>query len=430
MVCRAAVLFGPSRAAGQTWTSVGSTGAQASKDIPSFSNVDLAFNNGVPYIAFADTSVTPPSANIRVMIYSASAGWSNVGFVGFGVSVYGSPAYWHAKNLAFNNGVPYIAFNPSYRPVGACVVAYGGHDWAVVGDYFTGPQVDWDVSLAFNNDVPYISFSDYPNHTIRVMAYSSGAWLDVGLTGAFAHSDVNIAFNNGVPYIAFADHSTDAARVMAYSGGTWSNVGLTGSKASWDVDLAFNNGVPYIAFADYNNDATRVMAYSGGTWSNVGSTGAKAYLFVNLAFNNGEPYIAFADNNSLARVMAYSGGTWSDVGSTGATAYSVSLAFDNGVPFIAFVETNGTNTVRAMSYSLPQAPRAQASSARVGAIVGGIIGGLALVSCIHMLCKGVCIAHSRRVVCYSCSFSWSNGGFDDSEAAALCTQRTQATRSQ
>jgi len=395
VVCRAAVLFGPSRTAGQTWTYVGSTGAQASKDIPSFSNVDLAFNNGVPYIAFADMSVTPYIANIRVMIYSASAGWSNVG------SIYGfpaSPAYWHAKNLAFNNGVPYIAFNPNYRPIGACVVAYGGHDWAVVGDYFTGAQASWDVSLAFNNGVPYISFSDYPNHTIRVMAYSSGAWLDVGLTGAFAHSDVNIAFNNGVPYIAFADHSTYAARVMAYSGGTWSNVGSTGAKASWDVNLAFNNGVPYIAFQDNNNNnAARVMMYSGGTWSDLGSTGAQIIWDVNLAFNNGEPYIAFADNNSLARVMAYSGGTWSDVGWTGAKASAgVNLAFDNGVPFIAFAE-NGTNTVRAMSYSLPQAPRAQASSARVGAIVGGIIGGLALVSCIYMLCIGVCI------VCLHCS---------------------------
>ena len=46
-VCDAAVLFGPSRAAGQTWTSVGSTGALAY-------DVSLAFNNGELYIAFAD----------------------------------------------------------------------------------------------------------------------------------------------------------------------------------------------------------------------------------------------------------------------------------------------------------------------------------------------------------------------------------------
>ncbi len=349
------------------WVPVGSSGFSAG----STNRISLAFNNGVPYVAYEDNV---NGARATVMQFNGNA-WVPVGAPGF------SEEQATYISLAFNNGVPYVAYSSNVLGDKATVRQYNGSTWVPVGNSGFTAGVAFDISLAINNGLPYVAYEDHENDDkATVMQYNGSAWMPVGSPGFSAGSvnQIYIAINNGVPYVVYDDDNNGSkATVMQYNGSAWVPVGNSGFSAG-EADyptLAFNNGVPYVAYTDVaNGSKATVMQYNGSAWVSVGSSGFSAGQaeYTTLALNNGALYVAYADvaNGNKATVMQYNGSAWVPVGSPGFSPGSVkftSLAINNGVPYVAYTDDANGSKATVMVYDAISTASLSASSYCSGA---------------------------------------------------------------
>jgi hypothetical protein len=114
-----------------------------------------------------------------------SGNWVNVGVAGFSADA------TDYTSLAFDNGIPYVAFmdwTGGLRKVSVMKFNALSGNWVNVGPagFFSGEPTY--ISLAFDNGTPYVAFRgyiDYFNPTIRVgvMKFDalSGSWVYVGI---------------------------------------------------------------------------------------------------------------------------------------------------------------------------------------------------------------------------------------------------------
>jgi len=320
----------------------------------------LAFNNGIPYVAYRDGG-NGSKATVMKYTGNGATGWEAVGTAGFSAG----GAYY--TSLAFNNGIPYVAYMDNANSNKATVMKYTGNGatgWEAVGTAgFSAGTAEY-TSLAFDNGIPYVAYRDGGNSDkATLMKYTgNGAtgWEAVGTSGfsTGGAGRTSLAFNNGIPYVAYLDWGNgNKATVMKYTGNGatgWEAVGTAGFSAGGTdyTSLAFDNGTPYVAYMDgSNSDKATVMKYTGNGatgWEAVGtaefSTGGAAWT--SLAFDNGIPYVAYMDGGKgwKATVMKYTGngGTgWEEVGTAGfsaGTADYTSLAFNNGIPYVAYMD--------------------------------------------------------------------------------------------
>jgi hypothetical protein len=323
----------------------------------------LAFDNGVPYVAFKDEA---NGYKAHVMKFEAQSGtWVSVGPAGF------SSGSASDTQLVFDNGTPYVAFLDGANGNGVSVMKFNGTAWVNVGPAgFSGYA--YPPYLAFDNGTPYVVYADV-NFAINVMKFDGMAWVNVGPTDFYGVwvLDTSLAFDNGVPYVAFRDFAS-RAHVMKFDGTDWVNVGPSPfhSGQAFSPSLAFDSGVPYVAFRDgANSGEASVMKFDAlpGIWVNVGPAGFsnRDSYDTSLVFDNGVPYVAFRDgaNSNKASVMKFSAllGDWVDVGPAGfssGSAFSFSLAVDNGVPYVAFRDGANGNKASVMKFGSgsPAAP--------------------------------------------------------------------------
>ena len=278
--------------------------------------------------------------------------WHTEGSAGFST---GQISY---ASLAFNNGIPYMAYEDVANDSKATVMYYRNSTWVVLGAPGFSVGIAQHESLAFNNGIPYVAYEDDGNGSkATVMYYSNSTWNVLG-TGGFSDGTaygISLSFNNGISYVAYPDGvSNNMTTVEYYSNSTWNILGTQGfsAGAAFGESLAFNNGMPYVAYQDnFNGSKATVMYYSNSTWNVLGAPGFSTGMAFSesLAFNNGIPYVAYEDdgNGIKATVMYYSNSTWNVLGvagfSTGAAQYE-SLAFNNGIPYAAYEDIgNGSN---------------------------------------------------------------------------------------
>jgi len=326
----------------------------------------LAFNNGIPYVAYRDGD-NGGKATVMKYTGNGATGWETVGTAGF------SAGQADFTSLAFDNGIPYVAYKDAGNSNKATMMKYTAGAWQNVGTAgFSAGTANY-TSLAFDNGIPYVAYEDLGNGgKATVMKYTAGAgWEAVG--AGFSAGDVyytSLAFDNGIPYVAYMDLSnSDKATVMKYTGNGatgWEAVGTAGFSAGQAefTSLAFDNGIPYVAYKDEDNsDKATVMKYTGNGatgWEAVGTAGFSAgeVWFTSLAFDNGIPYVAYTDggNSNKATVMKYTGNGatgWEAVGTAGFSAgdaYYTSLVFNNGIPYVAYKDggNGGKATVSSM----------------------------------------------------------------------------------
>ena len=394
------------------YTGNGATGWEA-LGIAGFSGgqadyASLAFNNGIPYVAYRDGG-NGGKATVSSLFrqYGTVTGWSDgeiqgtvnlsgekylVEVTSLGVTTSEQVflykgLYWNSvgntgfsagqvqyTSLAFNNGIPYVAYMDGGNGNKATVMKYtAGVGWEAVGSAgFSAGTADC-TSLAFDNGIPYVVYMDGGNGwKATVMKYTGNGltgWEAVGSAGFSAGlaDYTSLVFDNGIPYVAYRDVGNGAkATVMKYTGNGptgWEIVGSAGFSANivQYTALAFNNGIPYVAYGDGGNGwKATVMKYTAGVgWEAVGSTcfSAGAAVYTSLAFDNGIPYVAYRDggNYDKATVMKYTAGVgWEAVGSAGFSsgqADYTSLAFNNGIPYVAYVDGGNDNKATVMKYT-------------------------------------------------------------------------------
>jgi hypothetical protein len=312
----------------------------------------LAFDNGVPYVAFDDFA---NGHGTTVMRYNGTA-WELVGEKGFSCELVSS------RSLAISNGVPYVALVDCENGYKATVMRYNGSSWEPVGAKGFSDSTAGYLSLAIDNGIPYVAFDD-PAHGdgTTVMRYNGTVWEPVGEKGfSDSSSRQSFAIDNGTPYVSFIDNlNFGKMTVMRYNGTAWDTVGVGeigySDRVTPSQSLAIDHGTPYVAFCDVRNGyGTTVMRYIGSAWEPVGIKGfsnGQAY-FQSLAIDNGIPYVAFSDDGRTT-VMRYTGTAWEPVGKkefSNGSSSGQSLAVYNGTPYVAFDDLGNVNQVIVMKF--------------------------------------------------------------------------------
>jgi len=310
----------------------------------------VAFNNGIPYIAYSD--YVGNGGKVKVMKYNGNS-WGTVGNAGF------SAGLVQNISLGFNGNTPYVAYQDKSNGNKATVMMYNGSSWVTVGNAgFSAGQAN-GIVLAFNGNTPYVVFGNLNDKT-TVMMYNGSNWITEGNDG-FSVSNAgyfSLAFNGSIPYVAYQDATSNSYKVtvMMYNGSSWVNVGspsFSAGQANY-ISLAFNGSTPYVAYQDGGNKGT-VMMYNGNSWVNVGIPGFSLGAYnISLSINGSIPYVAYQDGSSnlnQATVMMYTNGGWVTVGSADfsvGAAVAINLAFNGSTPYVAYVDgSSGEVTVMA-----------------------------------------------------------------------------------
>ncbi|MGI4022440.1 MAG: MBG domain-containing protein [Janthinobacterium lividum] len=341
---------------GSNWEPVGPLGFSGDLSAGTGGFISLAFNSGIPYVAFADYNWGYSSGKATVMKFDGS-NWIRVGTPGF--STGGS----YSLALAFNGNTPYVSYYDVANGNKANVMKFDGSNWINVGaPGFSVGEVA-STSLAFNGNTPFIAYADGSNgNKATVMKFDGTNWVAVGNTG-FSKGDagyLSLVFNGDKPVVIYTDGGNNVkATVMMLNGDSWQQLGedFSADQASF-TSISFSGSIPYIAYNDSGNAGkATVKKYTGSSWQTVGTPSfTKGYsISTSLAFNGSTPYVAYQDfgNNYKTSVAKFTAGKWTVVGKLGFTAgetYYTSLAFNNTTPYVAYRDISNSNKVTVMRF--------------------------------------------------------------------------------
>lgn len=335
-----------------TWRTVGTAGFSGKA-----SDIDLAIDQGVPYIVYQDLS---NGGRASCMKFEEGV-WGGAGFSAFSGSVA------NETSIAVAEGKPYVFYRDhGYAFYGtARKLSDDGLSWDLVGDQglTAGTADGHDIDIS--NGTPYVAYIDGANsNKASVLKFDGSSWAIVGTKGFSAGGtlSMSLAVDSGTPYVAYRDlANADKVTVMKYNGTEWEVVGRAGFSASYSnfVNIVVDNGVPYVAFADGNKaDKATVMKYDGTNWVMVGTAGfANGFSnYLSLAMGNGVPYVAYQDidNSKKAVVMKFDGSTWVTLGdadglSSGDARY-VKLTLSKGSPYVVYSDETLSSKATMMKF--------------------------------------------------------------------------------
>lgn len=284
------------------------------------------------------------------------AQWQTIGTEGFSA---GSPQY---LDLAVDNGTPYVAYKDAANGEKCTVMKFNGGNWITVGNAGFTEGIARDQSLAVANGQPYVAFTDAHNsNKPRVMTFNGTTWEYVGdVVSNGASYGTSICVADSIIYVAYVGAGYTYLHKFADS--TWSQVGFYPASigSAPDVDMAIHptSGLPYLVYKDNYNfgKATVVKPTSNGGWDNVGTMGfsTNQVSTTRIAFKDDIPYVSFRDvATDKITVMKYEGG-WTVVGSEGFSAGSIAtpdIAIHNGIAHVAYSDVVDSEKAAVLSYN-------------------------------------------------------------------------------
>jgi hypothetical protein len=233
---------------GSAWVLVGNA---AFASTSGYGTPTLAVSNGIPYVAFLDTS-----SYLHVMSLSGSA-WVDLG--GAPVSTY---AYYCTMTIF--NGTVYVAYNDENKSV-MNLVTWSGTAWTLVAQSTYMIEEDWDPVLTVNNGTLFLIYYNY-TYGVIVWKLSGSTLVSVGTLGSITNGDSveyvsGTVNNNGVPFVAYDDESRDSdpeprAATVKYFDATTSTWQLfAGYPNPCDIENTFiaadqTTGQIYLTYSD------------------------------------------------------------------------------------------------------------------------------------------------------------------------------------
>lgn len=280
-------------------------------------------------------------------------------------------AGWPA--IAVDGGKPYVTWtedNGSGTDL-IWVKAFDGTNWVPVGNASLNTVNTCTAVasvIAFNNGMPYVAWEEFSSvsgqgRQIYVKHFNGSAWVpDGGSLNVLATGDSDgpcLGFTAaGVPYVCWTEqhgYSPGAhfLYVKHFNGSSWvpdgSNLNLNTAKSCSGPSLAVLNDVPYVSWAEDTSTMTQVYVkhWDGGNWVQAGGSlnihGTCNAQTTNLAVINSKPYLAWSETNAtgntaLAQVFVkhWTGTNWEADGG----AINCNLAWTSGYPRLT--SHNGT----------------------------------------------------------------------------------------
>ncbi len=302
--------------------------------------------NGIPYVAFVDSSGDYP-----VVKKYENEEWKTLGdlknyqvntMTGDGSVI---------SIVADHTGIPNLAFvkNDMSRYY---VISYNNTDnsWDILINHFGTPH---SIShYAYDETTYYIAY--YSNGSIFTYNGENNVNLGVGLYPSLC------ANKDGTPYVAFYSNWTDHKLMIKKFDETWDAIDEANSDmivSDYGIDyisLSVYYTIPYVSYYDYQDNQVYVKSYNyyDTTWDVVGNqafSNATVDYDKSLAVYNDTAYLAFTDSiySDKASVASCTNneGTWEPVGGsygfTDDKAYHISIHVDNGIPYIAYHNDHG-----------------------------------------------------------------------------------------
>ena len=296
---------------GTNWVYVGPPAFTA--PVPDVYGVSLKMNGSVPYIAFMDRYFYDGIVEGKLTVMKFNGGiWGYVGTPGFSVGNANCPM------LAFDGGMPFVAFTDETQNSGFVVMKFDGTNWVQVGPNLISSSWYRDRFFRVHGGVPYLAYTDKTLGNKPVVKKFDGVgWVNVGnlgLSGDMFNQTGFAISENGTPFLAHADSSTNGViSVLQFNGTDWVNVGNPNFTPDVsDFAFAIDGEAPYIVFSSPKdpfdpNDVSNltVMQYQDAEWELVGPLdiiGNHYPTYLNIVIENGIPYIGFQHN-------AFGGGT-------------------------------------------------------------------------------------------------------------------------
>jgi len=300
---------------GTNWLTLGGTDFTPSD--PRY--LSLAFDDSnTPYLAYVDHGKSD-SGNVKKLVNN---NWEQVGPVNFSEDVIN-------LDLAFNNNIPYLAYNSNARI--PSVRTFDGTDWVFLGEagISKGRVGQLDIEFDSNNNL-YVAFTDYEeNRKATVMRFNGTGWHSMTQSGSTSDRAVNVTLaiaSDDSLYISFTDFINDLkASAMKSSRAAFESYTLSVAEDS-DASLLFDN---YQITDEEGDDVTLTITLANNT-SGLLAGAASGSAVVN--YNN--------DNATLTV-----SGSLADV-----TATLASLSFKPAANFsgslgITFNLTDGSNSI-------------------------------------------------------------------------------------
>ena len=254
---------------------------------------------------------------------------------------------------------------------------------------------------------------------VQVYQYVSGSWTQLGssLEGESAGDQFgqSVALSSdgtilavGAPYNDGTGSDAGHVRVFAYSSGSWSQLGsdvdgeFSGDYFGWSIDLS-SNGENLVIGAPLNNSNYghfRVYNYLNNSWTQVGTdidgSLQNGYFGYSISISNdGNTVISgllrqFNNGSSQVKVYTLSNGSWTQKGSSLSSIQdqeyfgeSVSISGDGSLVAVGAYDNDGTtsNSVgRAVLYKYSNSDWVQIFGTITGVVAGDRLGETVVIS--------------------------------------------------
>lgn len=283
----------------------------------------------------------------------------------------------YAPKIAFNNGVPYVAWtewNDQSEPSKVYVKHLNGSAWVQDGGALnidTALFADGPAICIFNNK-PYVAWYEGVHNVaqsqIFVKHWSGSSWdqdgnsLNVNAAGIACAA--NFAVFNSTLYVAWQDgNAGNGTKFRIYvkhlNGTNWIQDGgvinMNAGVHAHTPSLSASNSLLHLAWEEAGQ--IYVKRLNGTAWEQVGSTSlnmnsAMGASAPKLSVYNGTPYVAWSESNGTASqvyMKHWNGTAWvSDGGSlnvnTGINGGPVNLSVYFGTPYVSWPESNNGST--------------------------------------------------------------------------------------
>ena len=240
-----------------------------------------------------------------------------------------------SPSITVNDGVPYVAWSETSSSGNQIFVKhFSGGSWLEDGGSL---NVNTDQSasspdiITFNG-TPYVAWqeSNGSNTEIRVKYFNGSNWVALGGSlNVSAGCDglwPRIAMVNSTPFVCWSeDGGNEKIYVKYFNGSFWNSAGGslnidTGLKA-YSPNIAGYNNTPYVAWSEYDSGGTRqlyVKHFNGSNWIQDGGGSLNVWTFIDafkpfVAFKGGTPYVAWTEATGMGRQMCvkyFNGVNW------------------------------------------------------------------------------------------------------------------------
>lgn len=212
--------------------------------------ISLSFDRNIPYLSYV--SVMDTSGKL---MKKTNSGWANVTD-----DVFSSDSISNVR-LLFSNGIPYVAFkDSSVTKHSVFVKKYENNQWLTIGGGSAMDQVS-DYAFCFNKSIPFISAIDETNRFITIRTTQGNLWGPASTISEGSSDCISLCSFRNCLFAAFNDQSRSGkAVVKMLRDNKWYDLGCISESSAKSINMTCDTNNIFVVFSDSScNGKTTVV---------------------------------------------------------------------------------------------------------------------------------------------------------------------------